>query len=107
MRHTKLPVHRLHIDGVELGLRLGTLVAIEREVTDQIEWEIVAEGMEEYAGELTRCHVEVLCITGTDPAGHLVLSELAGDAIVVRFTRRTVVLRGDGPLSGLSQHMFT
>ncbi|UDY36907.1 hypothetical protein [Dermatobacter hominis] len=111
MQHARLVIHRLHLDGVELPLRFGTLVAVARTdddgpATDRIDWEIVADGVEQYRGELQRHHVELLCITGADDEGHLVLGELEGDAIVVRFVERTVVLRGDGPLTGLTPEVF-
>lgn len=92
-------------------MRLATLVAVRRDElaasdADGVDWEVVADGIEPYGGELGRCHVEMLCITGADPEGHLILGELDGDAVVVRFVERTVVLRGDGPLTGLTAEML-
>ena len=112
MQHARLVIHRLHLDGAEVPVRFGTLVAVSRvdedgPATDLIDWEVVADGVEEYAGELQRHHVELLCITGADADGHLILGEFEGDAVVVRFVERTVVLRGDGPLLGLTPEMFT
>ena len=111
MQHARLVIHRLELDGIEVPLRFGTLVAVARTdadgpATDRIDWEVVADGLDEYGGQLQRHHVELLCITGVDADGHLVLGELEGDAIVVRFVERTVVLRGDGPLTGLTPEMF-
>lgn len=121
VRHARLVIHRMHLDGVEVPIRFATLVAVARnglgdgadgptETADfasaEIDWEVVADGVDEYAGELHRHHVELLCITRVDEDGHLVLGELSGDAVVVRFVERTVVLRGDGPLSGLTTGLF-
>jgi hypothetical protein len=48
----------------------------------------------------------MLCITGANDRGQLVLGEFAGEAVVVRVVDRTVVLRGDGPLAGLgAEHL--
>ena len=111
MQHARLVVHRLHFDGQELPVRLATLVAVRRDESAAgdgggVDWEVVADGVEPYGGELGRYHVEMLCIVGADPEGHLILGELEGDAVVVRFVERTVVLRGDGPLTGLTPDMF-
>jgi hypothetical protein len=111
VQHVRLVIHRLFLDGTELPLRFGTPVAVVRAdadgpATDRIDWEIVADGVEQYAGDLQRHHVELLCITGADDEGRLLLGELEGDAIVVRYVERTVVLRGDGPLTGLTPEML-
>jgi hypothetical protein len=112
VRHARLVIHRLHLDGVEVPLRFGTLVAVDRSDdgtgigSDDLDWEVVAEAVDEYSGELRRHHVELLCITGANAEGHLVLGEFVGDAFVVRFVDRAVVLRGDGPLTGLTPAMF-
>ena len=100
--HTRLVIHRLDVDGVDLPLRFATVVAVARAETEQVDWEVVAECIDPVGTELGRCHVEMLCITGADDEGHLILGEFSGDAVVVRFMERTLVLRGDGPLSGLS-----
>ncbi len=128
MRHARLVIHRLHLDGTELPIRFGTVVAVARDDAPQstapnvgtdndsgdtdghgsngVDWEVVADGMEDYEGAMQRHHVEALCIIGANDDGHLVLGELSGDAVVVRYVERTVVLRGDGPLLGVSQDMF-
>jgi hypothetical protein len=112
VRHARLVIHRLHLDGVEVPLRFGTLVAVDRSddgrlLDGQVDWEIVGDGVDDYAGSLQRHHVELLCITGADDEGHLVLGEFEGDAVVVRFVQRSFVLRGDGPLSGLTPALFS
>ena len=113
MRHARLVIHRLHLDGTELPIRFGTVVAVARDdahppttANAGVYWEVVADGMDDYEGAMQRHHVEALCIIGANDDGHLVLGELSGDAVVVRYVERTVVLRGDGPLLGLSQDMF-
>ncbi|HMV73097.1 MAG TPA: hypothetical protein PKB00_00860 [Microthrixaceae bacterium] len=94
-------IHRLHLDDVEMPVRLATLVVVDRGAAT-VDWEVVAEGLADFTGELGRIRVEMLCITGANESGQLLLGELCGEAIVVRFVGATVVLRGDGPLHGLS-----
>lgn len=106
MRHTLLVIHRLLVDGEDMALRHGTLVVVERDCADRLDWEVVADGVEEYAGGLGGHLIEMLCITGANDDGHLILAELSGRAVVVRFTERTVVLRGDGPLTGFDVSLF-
>lgn len=104
--HARLVIHRLEVDGVDLPVRFATVVAVARAEAGaengSVDWEVVAECAQPVESELDRCRVEMLCITGADDDGHLVLGELSGDAVVVRFMERTLVLRGDGPLTGLS-----
>lgn len=120
MRHARLVIHRLHLNGIEIPIRFGTVVAVARDddqnplgsdaaSTDErshVDWEVVADGLSDYEGAMEEHHVEVLCITGADAEGHLLLGELSGEAVVVRYVERTVVLRGDGPLRGLTPQMF-
>jgi len=120
VRHARLVIHRIHLDGTEVPIRFATLVAVERaadgasltpntgsaEVPGDIDWEVVADGVADYEGAMERHRVEALCITGADDDGHLILTELTGDAVVVRYVERTVVLRGDGPLQGFTPEMF-
>ena len=100
--HTRLVIHRLDLDGADVAVRFATLVAVARAETDQIDWEVVADCVRPVEQELGRCAVEMLCITGATQDGDLTLGEFSGDAVVVRFMDRTLVLRGDGPLAGLS-----
>jgi hypothetical protein len=99
--HTRLVIHRLEVDDVELPVRFATLVAVARAESGQIDWEVVADCVQPVARGLGRCRLEMLCITGATDSGDLNLGEFSGDAVVVRFMDRTLVLRGDGPLAGL------
>ena len=94
-------IHRLHLDDVEMPVRLTTLIVSDGGAAT-IHCEVVAYGRADFFGELGRIRVEMLCITGANESGQLLLGELCGEAIVVRFVGATVVLRGDGPLHGLS-----
>jgi hypothetical protein len=100
--HAHLVVHRLHVDGAEIDLRHATLVAVARAETARIDWEVVADAVAATPLDLGHHELEMLCITGADADGHLVLAELSGTAVLVRAVERTFVLRGDGDLAGLS-----
>jgi hypothetical protein len=99
--HTRLVVHRLELDGAEVALRHGTLVAVARAETHRTDWEVVADCVQESTLGLGRVAVEMLCITGARDDGDLLLGVFTGEAVVVRVVDRTIVLRGDGPLEGL------
>jgi hypothetical protein len=100
--HTRLVVHRLELDGVEVPVRHATVVAVARAETHRTDWEVVAECVHGSTLELGRVAVEMLCITGARDDGDLLLGVFSGDAVVVRVVDRTIVLRGDGPLAGLT-----
>lgn len=102
MLHTRLVVHRLDIDGVELRLRFATIVAVARAESAQIDWEVVADGVEVPEVSHGRHRLDMVCISGASEDGTLEMSDISGEAVLVRIVDRTVVLRGDGPLSGLS-----
>lgn len=100
--HARLVIHRLLMNGGEVPVKFATVVAVARAESEQTDWEVVAECMAEVPSELGRCRLDMRCISGATEDGALEFSDLSGDAIVVRFVDRTIVLRGDGPLDGLS-----
>ena len=103
MRHARLVVHRLLVEGVEVPVRFATLMVVAREESDRPDWEVVAESTTEVSFDLRRHGLAITAVTGADDDGRLELSELAGDGAVVRFVDNTVVFRGDGPLDGLDE----
>jgi len=103
MRHARLVVHRLVVEGVEVAVRFATLVVVARDGTERPDWEVVAESTSEVSFDMRRHRLVMTAITGADDEGGVELSELAGDAAVVRFVDNTVVFRGDGPLDGLDE----
>jgi hypothetical protein len=100
--HARLVIHQLVIDGREVPVKFATVVAVARAESEQTDWEVVAECMAEVSSGLGRCRLDMVCITGATEDGALEFSDLSGEAVVVRFVDRTIVLRGDGPLDGLS-----
>lgn len=107
VRHARLLIHRCVIDGDELTVRLATLMVVRREGSDALDWEVVAEATAEVATELGRNRLGLLVISGADEHGTVDLSEVCGDAVVVRFVDRSVVWRGDGPLEGFDDAWLT
>ena len=95
-------LHRLELDGSEVRVRLATLVAVARAETPDTDWEVIAECVERPPVGPGRVAVDMVCVTGADPGGHPVLGRYSGPAVVVRIIDRTLVLRGDGPLAGLT-----
>lgn len=106
MEHARLLVHRCLVDDVEVRVRLATLVVVRREGQDALDWEVVAETVDDIAPELGRNDLGLTVVTGVDAQGAVELAELRGEAQVVRFVERSVVWRGDGPLLGFEDAWF-
>jgi hypothetical protein len=106
VRHSRLVIHRLLVDGVELVVRFGTLVVVERD-GGELDWEVVAETTEEVVLDLGVHAVELLVVSGTSEDARVQFADLMGDAVVVRFAGPTVVLRGDGELEGFDADLLS
>ena len=107
MLHTRLVVHRLSIDDVDIDLRFATLVAALRAESAQLDWEVVADATAALDVLPGRHRLVMVCVTGADDDGALQFADMEGDAILVRVVERSAVLRGDGPLTGLSLDLLT
>ncbi len=99
VRHCRLVIHRLLLDGSELVVRFGTVVVAERD-GGEIDWEVVADSTEAVVIDLGRHELELLVISGADSDGEVEFSQLMGRAMLVRFVDSTVVFRGDSQLVG-------
>jgi hypothetical protein len=51
--------------------------------------------------------VEVLGVSGATDDARVQFADLMGDAVLVRVTGRTVVLRGDGPIEGFDPGLLS
>jgi hypothetical protein len=100
VRHTKLIVHQLHVDDDEVAVSLATLMAVRREATPALDWEVVAKTVGATEPRLTSNLLRLVVVSGADESGAPTLSELAGPAVVVRYVEDVVVWRGDGALLG-------
>ena len=103
VRHVKLLIHRLEIDGTDLPVALATLMVVSRPGLDHLDWEVVARTVGQASMELGRNELEMTVVSGADPAGAPELSSLSGAAVVVRHPDSTVVWRGDGALVGFEE----
>jgi hypothetical protein len=99
MRHARLLVHRLFLDGSEMRVRHGTVQLVERD-PGSLDWEVVADSDRDVVMDMGRVDVEMVVVAGAERDGSVVLRDLRGAAAVVRFVGSTLVLRGDGPLEG-------
>ena len=99
-------VHRCAVDGSEVRVRLATLVVVRRESQDALDWEVVAETVDDTRVELGRNELALTVVSGADGHGDVELADLRGEAQVVRFLDRSVVWRGDGPLLGFDNAWF-
>jgi hypothetical protein len=99
-------IHRLLVDGAELVVRYGTLVVVERD-GGGLDWEVVAETSDEVALDPGARSVELLVVSGATDDARVQFADLMGDAVLVRVTGRTVVLRGDGPIEGFDPGLLS
>ena len=97
VRHCRLVIHRLLVDGTECVVRFGTLVVAERD-DGELDWEVVADSTEAVVIDMGRHDLELLVISGADSEGEVEFSQLMGRAVLVRFVDSTVVFRGDSQL---------
>lgn len=107
MEHARLLVHRCVVDGSEVPVRLATLVVVRREEHGALDWEVVAETARDARPELGRNELALTVVSGAGDTGAVELSELCGEAQVVRYVDRSVVWRGDGPLLGFDPTWLT
>jgi hypothetical protein len=98
-------IHRLLIDGAELVVRYGTVIVVERD-GGRLDWEVVAETTDEVALDPGVRGVELLVVSGATDDARVQFADLMGDAVLVRATGRTVVLRGDGSLEGFDPNLL-
>lgn len=94
MRHTRFDVATLAIEGIPVVLKAAYLLVAEQEGLDDLQWECLVYALD--AKELPRGTYSVDLVT-------LEGRELAGRAVLVRSIDGAHVLRGDGPLAGVSE----
>ena len=106
VRHSRLVIHRLLVDGAELVVRFGTLAVVERD-GGVLDWEIVARTTEEVVLDIGLHAVELLVVSGTSEDARVQFADMTGDAVLVRVVGPTVVLRGEGALDGFDSDLLT
>lgn len=98
MRHTRFDVATLRIEGIAVPLKAGYLLVAQPDGSDDLQWECLAYAFDEAPLERRRYQVAITALDGRD---------LGGDAVLVRSIDGAHVLRGDGPLAGITPDDLT
>lgn len=93
MRHARFDVATLVIEGIPVLLKAAYLLVAEQEGSEDLQWECLVYALD--AKELPQgtYAVDIETLDGRD---------LAGRAVLVRSIDGAHVLRGDGPLAGVT-----
>jgi hypothetical protein len=94
VRSKRFAVAELRIDGGDLRLKYGDLVVVAHDEATEIDWECVAMPVDHEPLDQGAYRLDVVTLEGR---------ELSGDAVLVRSVSGTHVLRGAGPLTGVSE----
>jgi hypothetical protein len=95
VRSKRFAVAGLRIDGDDLRLRFGDLVVVAHDEATTLDWECVVMPFVHEPLDQGAYRLDVVTLEGR---------ELSGDAVLVRSVSGAHVLRGAGPLTGVSQH---
>ena len=95
MRSKRFAVTGLRIDGGDVRLRYGDLVVAAPEGATVYDWECVAMPVDGQPLDHGAYRLDVVTLEGR---------ELSGDAVLVRSVQGTHVLRGAGPLHGVTDN---
>ena len=93
MRSKRFAVSELRIDGGDLRLKYGDLLVVSHDEATEIDWECVAMPVDHEPLDQGAYRIDVVTLEGR---------ELSGDAVLVRSVSGAHVLRGAGPLDGVS-----
>jgi hypothetical protein len=93
MRHRRFDVATLAVERVAVALKAAYLLVAEQEGTDDLQWECLAYALDAAPIAQGRYRVDVTTLDGR---------VLSGPAILVRSVEGAHVLRGDGPLDGIT-----
>lgn len=94
MRHARFDIAHLAIEGVGVPLKVAYLLVAEADGSDQLQWECLAYALDEAPVAQGRYRVDLTTLDGRVLGGH---------AVLVRSVEGSHVLRGDGPLDGVSR----
>lgn len=92
MRHVRFGVAGLLVDGIELPLKAGYLLAAASDDGEHPQWECLAYGVDVSPIERGAYQLELATVDGR---------KLHGDAVVVRSVDGAHVFRGAGRLHGV------
>jgi len=93
VRHARFDVASLAIERVAVPLKAAYLLVAETDDGDHPQWECLAYAMETAPVAHGRYRIDLTTFDGR---------RLEGEAVLVRSVEGAHVLRGDGPLDGIS-----
>jgi hypothetical protein len=93
MRHARFDVATLTIEGIALVLKAAYLLVAEQDGLDDLQWECLAYALDPAPLPKDTYAIDIVTLDGR---------ELAGRAALVRSVDGAHVLRGDGPLAGIT-----
>jgi len=93
MRHVRFDVATLAIEGIPVVLKASYLLVAEQEGQGELQWECLVYSLDAKQIPQSTYAVDITTLDGR---------ELAGRAVVVRSIDGAHVLRGDGPLAGIT-----
>lgn len=94
MRHVRFDVATLVMEGIPVALKAAYLLVAEQEGLDELQWECLVYSLDAKQIPQNAYAVDITTLEGRD---------LAGRAVVVRSIDGAHVLRGDGPLAGITE----
>lgn len=92
MRHVRFDLAHLTVEGVDLPLRMASVVVVDQPGTDGLAWECLAYALDPAPLAPGRYRLGATTLAGR---------QLDGEAVLVRSVEGAHVLRGDGPLAGV------
>lgn len=93
MRHARFDIASLAIERVAVPLRVAYLLVAESDDGEHPQWEVLAYALETAPVAQGRYRVDLTTLDGR---------ELGGEAVLVRSIDGAHVLRGAGPLAGVT-----
>jgi hypothetical protein len=93
MRHVRFDVALLAVDRQPIQLKAAYLLVAEQEGVEALQWECLAYALDVEPLAEGRCTLTITTLDGR---------VLSGEAIVVRSVEGAHVLRGDGPIEGVT-----
>lgn len=92
MKHVRLDIERLAVDGIDRPLAYGDVLVVEQDGHDGLQWELVVMFLGKVAFDEWSGSLDVLTLEGR---------RLAGEAFLVRAREQMHVFRGTSQLDGL------
>lgn len=93
MRHVRFDVATLAMEGIPVVLKAAYLLVAEQDGLDELQWECLVYSLDAKKIPQNAYAVDMTTLDGRD---------FAGRAVVVRSIDGAHVLRGDGPLAGIT-----